>query len=110
MKYRDAAGFVALRVTTEVVEQTDWKDLALHEPDLRVLGTFGVQLVSQLQLRAQFGSAQLMMMRIQSSFVGLDSHVARTISQKLRRMIKENRRMFKSATSDKAGCSSAAAT
>ncbi len=103
MKYRDPAGFVALRVTTDVREQTDSKERALRESDLYVLCRFVVQNVSQLQLRGKFGSVERILFRTRSNFARRNSLEDRFMLQILHRLIDENRRKFKSVTHEKVG-------
>ena len=61
IKYLDTVGNQALRVITDERQQTGEKDLAVKESDVRVLGTFAAQSVSQLQARGRFGQARAML-------------------------------------------------
>jgi len=86
IKYRDTEGNVALRVITDERQQTGEKDLAVKESDVRVLGTFAAQSVSQLQARGRFGQARAMLSTYQGFSSQGSSAEARLISEDLSRM------------------------
>ena len=86
IKYRDTEGNQALRVLTDERQQTDEKELAVKESDVRVLGTFAAQSVSQLQARGRFGQARAMLSTYQGFSSQGSSAEARLISEDLSRM------------------------
>ena len=65
IKYRDPDGNVAARVITAEREQTEEKERAVKDADVRVLGTFAAQNVPKLQAKGKFAKAKKMLVACQ---------------------------------------------
>lgn len=67
IKYRDVDGNVALRVITATREQTQERDEAVEESDVRVIGTYVAQNVPKLQKKGQFATADKVITALKES-------------------------------------------